>query len=430
MSTASPRNASGAFAALQHRNFRLMWISLLVSNSGSWMQNVAQDYLVYDLTHRALDLGLVNLVRAIPLIVLPFFGGTIADRVDRRKLLITTQTLFALTAAILGVLVQMRIVQVWHVIALSFVSAVLLAVDQPARQALLPHLVPRKDFANAIALNSITFVGAAAIGPALAGPLVARVGLSSAFYLNALSFGAVIGAVWALKLPPASHTVAPERVGEALVAGLRYVAASPLILLLVSLLMVFSLFALPYQNLLPVFSVRVFHGGVKTLGYLRAAPGAGALTGGFLLAHYAWFRQKGWLALAGSVGLSLAVIAFCAVGWLPGALAILFLAGLLATVFTSTVQTLLQHIPSDQMRGRVMSLFTVAVIGMWPLGTLPMSWLSDRTGVRLAVAMGASVSLLYALGVAVFARRYVALLQTQESDATPKPSSEGTGERE
>jgi len=156
----------GTFAALRHRNFRLMWISLIVSNSGTWLQSVAQDWLVYRLTGRALDLGYVNAARAIALISLSFLGGAIVDRVDKRRLLLVTQTLFTLSAALLGLLVQWRVVQVWHIIALSFFNAVILAVDQPARQALLPQLVPRRDLFNAIALQSVTFTGAAAIGPA------------------------------------------------------------------------------------------------------------------------------------------------------------------------------------------------------------------------------------------------------------------------
>jgi len=413
LQTTESKPRAGTFAALRHRNFRLMWFSLLVSNSGTWLQSVAQDYVVYRLTGRALDLGFVNVVRALPLITLSFFGGTIADRMDRRKLLLATQTLFALAAAVLGFLVQTHAVQVWHVVVLSFLSSVLLAVDQPTRQALIPHLVPRKDLANAIALNSVTFTGAAAIGPAIAGPLVAAVGLPWGFYLNALSYGAVIWAVWALQLPPASRPRQTEPVVQAVLSGLRYVVASPALLLLVSLLTMFSLFAVPYQNLLPVFAARVFHGGVGTLGYLRAAPGAGALTGGFLLAHHAHFRRKGWLALGGGMGFCLALLAFCAIQWLPGALLALLLAGILSTVFTSTVQTLLQHLASDAMRGRVMSLFTVAVIGMWPLGTLPLSWAADRLGVAVATALGAGVAGLYMLAVALLARRRVERLQTE-----------------
>ncbi|HLV81291.1 MAG TPA: MFS transporter [Chthonomonadaceae bacterium] len=396
-----PASRSGTFAALRHRNFRLMWTSLIVSNSGTWLQSVAQDWLVYRLTGRALDLGYVNAARAIALITLSFPGGAIVDRVDKRRLLLLTQTLFTLSAALLGLLAQWRIVQVWHIIALSFFNAVVLAVDQPARQALLPQLVPRRDLFNAIALQSITFTGAAAIGPALAGPVVRAVGLAGSFYVNAASFFAVIWAVYALRLPPAPPRPRGEKVGEALAAGARYILASAPLRLLIGLMAVFSLFAVPYQALLPVFAARTFHGAIVVLGALRAAPGVGALVSGFLLAHFSGLRHKGWLAVGGGLGFCAALIAFCATAWLPGAIALLFVVGLCTTVFTSTVLTLLQQTTSDQMRGRVMSLFTICMIGLSPLGALPLGWAADRFGVSRAVACGALIAGLYALVVAL-----------------------------
>lgn len=384
---------STTFAALHFTNFRLMWVSLLVSNAGTWLQNVAQDFLVYQITGRALDLGYVNVVRAVALISLSFLGGTIADRLDKRKLLIVTQTLFAVLAALLGLLVQLHAVQVWHIVVLSFLGSVLLAIDQPARQAMVPQLVPREYLMNAVALNSVTFTGAAAFGPALAGPVVGLLGITWGFYLNALSFLAVIWAVWALKLPaPGAVKREPERVGQAVASGLKYVAQRPAILLLVSLLTVFSFFAVPYQSLLPVFADRVFHGDVETLGYLRAAPGVGALVGGFILARFAHHPRKDLLVLLGGLGFILTLLAFTASRWLGPALVLLFLGSTLYTVFQSTIQTLMQQLTSDKMRGRVMSLYAVSVIGMWPLGALPMSWASDQFGVARSVAFEAAVA--------------------------------------
>jgi len=389
---------AGTFAALRHRNFRLLWIGLLVSNSGTWLQNVAQDYLVYKLTGRALDLGFVNVARAVALIGLPFLGGAIADRVDRRKMLLFTQTMFALLAALLGVLVQTHRVQVWHVIALSFFSAVLLAFDQPVRLALVPSLVPREDLANAIALNSITYSGAAAVGPALAGPLVQVVGLEGAIYLNALSFAAVIYAVIAMQLPasaPRAEGVAPESVGGAILAGIRYVLAAPPLLLLVGLLIFFSFFAAPYLSLLPVFNGTIYGNRVDTLGVMRAAPGIGTLLGGFLIARWAETSDKHRLLTIGGIGCCTAILTFCHLSSLPAALLVLLLSGGLYTAFISTMQTLLQRLAEDRMRGRVMSLFTICLLGMWPLGALPLSWASDHYGVRNAVSGGALIALLY-----------------------------------
>lgn len=402
------------FTALRHQNFRLLWVSLLVSNSGTWLQSVAQDYVVYKLTGRALDLGLVNIVRAVPLILLAFVGGTIADRVDRRRMLLFTQTAFAVLAAVLGVLVQTGWVRVWHVVLLSFLGAVLLAFDQPARQSLLPALVPKEDLANAIALNSVTYTGAAAVGPAIAGPLVALVGLPSAFYLNAFSFGAVLFAVAAMRLPAKvkKHESDPEgeSVLRAVASGVRYVTASPPLLLLVGLLCAFSFFAAPYQSLLPVFNGELFGGGVQTLGWLRAAPGIGALIGGIYLAQRAQTSDKKRLIIVGGLGFCATVVLFSWSGPLPLALFVLFWTGAFSTVFTSTVQTLLQRLADDRVRGRVMSLFTICVLGMWPLGALPLAWASDRIGVQAAVTGGAAIAAVLIAASLWLAKRTVSKL--------------------
>ncbi|MDE2127013.1 MAG: MFS transporter [Armatimonadetes bacterium] len=400
------------FASLRHRNFRLMWFSLLISNSGTWLQSVAQDYAVYQLTHRAIDLGYVNAARAVALIGLSFFGGSLVDRFEKRKVLIVTQTLFGLCAILLGALVAADRLQVWHVVVVSFVTAALLAVDQPARQALLPHLVPREQFANAIALNSITFTGAAALGPAMAAPVVHAFGMAWGFYLNGLSYLAVIGAVWALRVHEGLASENPSVIRN-VGAGLRYVRDSPGILLLVSLLAVLSFFATPYQSLLPVFAVRLFHGGVATLAALRTAPGIGAIAGGFLVAWLASIRGKAWISLGAGLLCGVMLVAFCAVRSLEPALLLLFLVGTAGAVVNATIQTLMQHLTSHEMRGRVMSLFTISVIGMWPLGALPMSWLADRWGVAAATAAGASVAALYAALVAVTGRRLVNRIDAQ-----------------
>jgi MFS family permease len=393
------------FAALRHRNFRLLWVTTLVSNLGTWMQVVAQDYLVYQLSGRALDLGLVYLVRAIPLITLSIFGGALADRFDRRRLLMWTQGLMAASALLLGLLVQSGAARLWHVVAFSFVNAALQALDQPVRQAILPDLVSRKDLTNAIALNAIGFSAASAVGPALAGPVVSAIGFAWGFHLNALSFLVMVWAIYLLKLPAPMRQRAVEPAKTALPAGVRYVLGSPNLLLLISLLMVFGFFAFPYQALMPVFAQRVFGGGVQVFGWLRATLGFGALVGGFLLARFAGFPYKGWLVLGSGVGFSFLVVAFSCTQGLPMALPLLFGASLAFTLFQATAQSLLQQLTSDEMRGRVMGLWAVAMLGMWPLGTLPLTWAADRFGPGVAVAAGAAIAGIFGFTLMVTSRR-------------------------
>jgi len=190
------------FAALAHRNYRLLWTGLIVSNVGTWMQLVSQSWLILEMTGRATDLGVLGLTRALPLIVLSLVGGTLADRLDKRRLLYLTQTLAALFAFLQGALTHLGLIQVWHIWALAFVSSAVLAFDQPTRQAMLPHLVPREDFMSAITLFAVTFNGASVLGPALAGLLVPVAGYAWAFYLNGISFAAVLGALALMRLPP------------------------------------------------------------------------------------------------------------------------------------------------------------------------------------------------------------------------------------
>jgi MFS family permease len=401
---------AGTFAALRSQSFRLLWIAMLISNIGTWLQVVAQDLLVYDLTHRALDLGYVYLARAVAIVMVSFIGGALSDRWDKRKLLMTTQVVYAAISMTLGMVVYFGVVQVWHVIVASFLSAMLQGVEQPSRQALVPHLVKQEHLPNALALNSLVFALSAAVGPAIAGPLVSVLGMSWGFFLNALSFVAVFGAVWSMKLSPVQGVPTAESLGTQMLSGLRYVVSRSELLLLLSLLMVFGFFAFPYQAMLPVFVRTSFGGGISQFGYLRAAPGVGALIGSFLLAHFSEVPYKGWLMVGAGVGFIAAVITFSATSSFGLALLLICCASLLFTVFQTTLQTLLQLNTTDSMRGRVMGLWAIGMIGMWSLGTLPLSWAADHYGVAMATAGSALIAGLYAIVVAFAGRRVITKL--------------------
>lgn len=391
------RRAAGAparFAALEHRNFRLLWGGLIISNIGTWMQMVAQAWLIHEMTGRATDLGILGLARALPLIVLSVVGGTIADRVDKRRLLYTTQTLAASFAIVQGVLTQAGLIRVWHIWGLGFLSATVLAFDQPSRQALLPHLVPRQAFLSAIALMAVTFNGASVLGPALAGLLIPVAGFASTFYLNGVSYAAVLIALALLRLPPPAPR-APQRVLRQAAEGLRYIWGSPTLRSLTLLAAAFGLFGAPYNAMLPVYRV-VLHIDERKLGFLSSAPGLGTVLGGLVLARFAHIRFKGWLLVASAGLFVLFVSAFAMSTDYLLSCALLVLVGVFVTAFSSTTQTLLQHETEDRMRGRVVSMYTTTVIGFQPLGALDLGWAVDRLGAPAAIPAAALVVLVVA----------------------------------
>lgn len=392
-------------ASLRYPQFRALWVATVVSNLGAWLQVVAQDFLVYQLNGRALDLGVVYLMRALPLLAISLLGGAVSDRYDRRKLLIVTQSTFAGLAVVLGALAHSGLIQLGHVMAVSFLSAVVLAIDTPVRQAVLVEPVPRPQLTNAVALNALAFSLPSAVGPALAGPVIAWLGIPWGFYLNGLSFLAV--AVAALGFPSARgrHDASPRgSVAQDLREGARFILASPQLRVATGLLAIISFFAAPYQALLPAFAVEVFGGSIQQLSYLKAGPGLGAIAGGLLVARFASRQFSGWIMAAAGMGLSLLLLAFSSARHMGMAVGLLICAGMLLAVFQSTVQSLMQTLSTDQMRGRVMSLFTAAMMGMWPLGSLPLGWAADRLGPALTMAVAAALALLLCTVVVAVSR--------------------------
>ncbi len=376
------------FSALAQRNYRLLWTGLIVSNVGTWMQMVAQSWLIHELTGRATDLGILGLARAVPLIVLSLVGGTIADRVEKRRLLYVTQTLAAGFAIVQGVLAQSGWIEVWHIWVLGFLSATVLAFDQPSRQAMLPQLVPREDFMSAITLMALTFNGASVLGPALAGLLVPVAGYAWTFYLNGVSFAAVLGALVLMRLPtPAARPPQPP-VTRQVADGLRYIWRSATVRALTLLAAAFGLFGAPYNAMLPVYR-GILEIDERALGFLSSAPGLGTVLGGLVLTRFAHVRWKGKLLLGAAAFFVVTLIAFANSPNYYLSLVLLVAVGACVTAFSSTTQTLLQHATDDRMRGRVVSMFTVTVIGFQPLGALDLGWAIDRLGARTAISAAA-----------------------------------------
>jgi MFS family permease len=402
--TAAP--SARKFGALRYRDFTLLWAGLLVSNAGTWMQNVAQGWLTYQLTNSPFYLGLLGASFAVPMIALPMVGGTIADRIDRLAILKFTQTAMMLCAAAMATLSLLHVITIWDIIGISFLSSVALAVDNPTRQALIPDLVPPEELLSAISLNSVAFNGAALVGPALAGLILGLAGnelmLGSAlvFYLNALSFLAVLGPVFLIRPRPVERPATANQFHAAIVEGFSYVKKRRALLLLLALSAVISVFGRSFSQLLPVFARDVLHVGSEGYGVMLALPGAGTLLAGFVLAGGGHHFDRRWLIVSSQLGFAASVIAFAVTHSFSLSLALLGISGFCATVFGAVAATILQVETEGHLRGRVMSLYTITIIGLGPMGSLISGSLATVISVSLAVILPALVIVVF-LGFAI-----------------------------
>ncbi len=391
-----------ALRSLRHRNYRLFFGGQLISLIGTWMQNVAQSWLVYRLTGSEALLGLVGFAGLIPIFLFAPFGGAIADRADRRRVLIATQTASLLAALTLALLTLLGTVTVWHVVVIAVALGIVNAVDIPTRQAFVPSLVGEEDLINAIALNSTMFNGARIVGPAVAGVVLAAVGEGWCFAANAASFLAVIVGLALMTVPahvPDRQTLSTmARIAE----GFRFAWGNVPIRALLLLLGIVSLTGMPYSVLMPVFADRILHGGARSLGLLMAASGCGALAGALLLASRREIRGLGlWIALAAAgFGASLIFFSFSRTLWLS--IAFLVPAGFTMIVQMASSNTLVQSMVPDKLRGRVMSVYSMMFLGMAPFGSLLAGALAQRVGAPTTVAAGGVVCMGAA---ALFARR-------------------------
>ncbi len=381
---------------LRHRSFALLFFSLLFSNTGTWMAQTVQSWLVYELTGSALALGAVFGAFAIPMIVLPFFGGVLADRMDRRKVIWIMQSVAALLSLVMAVLVATGLIQVWHVIAISFTSAIVLAFDQPTRQAIIPDLVPRDELRPAVALNSAVFTGGAFIGPALAGFLVAQAGvpLAGVFFINAATFFAVIVAVAFMRIPRMDPSKTRGSVLSTALDGFRFIGRNELIIMVMILSLATSLFGRSYNALLPVFAKDTLDVGIQGLGMMNSAPGAGSIVGAVLIGMNLKLPPNGVLSLGGMVALALLLIGFASSESYALSLVFLFLLGVLGTALITATRTILQLGAPREYMGRVMSLSTIAVIGFGPLGGFIVGPIAEFAGAREALYISAACVLI------------------------------------
>lgn len=387
--------------ALRHRNYRLFFMGQSLSLVGTWMQRVALSWLVYRLTDSALLLGVVGFAGQVPAFLAAPLAGVICDRGNRHRILIATQVLSLLQALLLALLVLGGWIQIWQVVALSLLLGLINGFDMPARQTFLVEMVEeRQDLSNAIALNSSMFNGARLVGPSLAGLLIALSGEGLCFLLNAASYLAVIASLLAMRLraaPEAERRRPRQRLARGLGEAWRYVAGFAPIGALLLLLTVFNFIAMPYIVLLPVFARDVLRGGPDTLGFLMAAAGLGALSGALYLATRRSVLGMGRLITVSALVFCVALCAFAFSRWTWLSLALMVPVGFGQMIQMAGCNTLIQTLVEDGMRGRVMSFYTMAFMGSYPLGSLLLGGLAQRWGAPPAVALGALAYLACAL---------------------------------
>jgi MFS family permease len=380
---------SATLRALRHRNFQLFFSGQLISLIGTWMQTVAQAWLVYRLTGSSLLLGSVGFASQFPVFLVAPLGGIVADHYNRQRVVIATQVSSMILASILAALTLTGTVQVWHIFVLAALLGVVNAFDIPGRQAFLVDMVGKEDLMNAIALNSSMFNGARIIGPAIAGILVARIGEGWCFFANAVSYIAVIVGLWLMRVHPPSY--ADDQVSPLahIIEGFRFVSRTGPIRAILLLLGLVSLVAMPYTVLMPIFADRILHGGARELGILMGATGVGALLGALTLAAKTGVHGLGrWVAFScGGFGVSLILFSFSHHFWLSTGL--LLPVGFFMMLQMSSSNTLIQAMVPDHLRGRVMAVYSMMFMGMAPFGALFAGALADRLGAPITVAMGA-----------------------------------------
>ena len=404
------RRSSGMFRALSHRDFRLFWTGAFLSNIGTWMQAVAQGWLVLQLTNSPFWLGLDAFMATVPAFIFTLLGGVFADLIDRRRLLLYTQVGAGMAALGLATLVATHVVNRWMVLGFSFMTGCCMAMASPSYLAMTYDLVGREDLANAIAMNSTQFQLSRVVGPALAGVAFRVFGLAGCFYANGLSFVAVVVALWKVRPKHQSNSNVRlmrdrQTLWRDLIDGLRYVRTRPRVSSLLLLSAVNSLFGAPYFTMVPIYARDIFHLGETGLALMMGTAGGGAFFGALLVAYLGDFRRKGWFVLGGAIVFGISIIGFALSSQLALSLLFLFTLGFALVVSVAITNTLLQKLVTDEMRGRVMSMFILSFMGTMPIGNILAGTASNRFGPPLTLSVGGFVIAIVATGVAIFNKR-------------------------
>jgi MFS family permease len=385
------------FGALRYRNYRLWFIGQGISLMGTWMQWVAQGWLVYELTGSELALGVVSFFGSIPALFLMLPAGALTDRMSRRTLLLATQAVMAVQALLMALLAATGALRVWHIALLAVVLGLANAFDAPARLALTVDMVEdRRHLANAVALNSSLFNMARIVGPAVGGFLLAGLGAAWCFALNGLSFLAVLAALWRMSFPPVK-AAAPEPMAAQIRAGLHYVAHHETVRAIIALVTVACLFGFGYSTLIPAYAADVLHVSEAGLGTLNAVAGVGALVGSLMVASLGSLPRKGRVLWAGSIMFPISILVFALSRSFALATGMLAVLGFAFVVQSAMAQTLLQSIVPDALRGRVMSVFSFSFFGTAPFASLFAGSVAQVWGIRAGVGLGGAITLVLSL---------------------------------
>lgn len=401
-----------AIAALRHRNFRIFWTGQLISLIGTWMQNLAQGWLVLTLTDSPLLLGVVSAVQFTPMLLFSLLAGVIADRLPKRKILLLTQSGSALTALTLGLLVLTNRVRYWHVLVIAGILGTINSLDNPTRQSFIVELVGKRDLMNAIVLNSTAFNGARIIGPAIAGLAINKLGMAACFLVNAVSYLAVICGLLSLRV----KDVAKDRGTETMVfskikEGLQYIRQTPIILRSLVLMVLISIFAMNFNVLIPVLARDTLGLQADGYGFLLSAMGVGSLVGAVFMALVSHLGPQWYIIIGGAVGLTLSQLVLAFNRSFTLAAILLGITGIAMLAFVTSVNTTLQINSPDHLRGRVMSIYTLVFLGLAPLGSLFSGTIANAGGAPAGLAAGAVIGLISIAAVLIWGKRQPVSMQ-------------------
>lgn len=386
--------------ALRHSNYRLFWSGALVANIGSWVRTTALGWLVLDLTGSAFLLGVVSFAQTIPVLLLSLPAGVLADRFDRRRVLFITQGLLLLLTLVLAILVATGHMTVTHLLILSILMGLAMAFNGPAWQTFITDLVRAEDLMNAIALNSAQFNLSRIIGPSLAGVLIAAVGLSLCFFINSATYMGVLLALALIRLRPAVAKPARTSMWAGIAEGLVYLRDEPTLRAIMLLTSALTIFGFPYAVLMPVMARDVLSQDAGGYGQLMAATGVGAFAGAVAVASLGRTLPRGRIILAGQMLFALSLLVFTLNRFFPLSLATLVVLGFSMVAYMTTANTVLQSATPEALRGRVMSVWTLAAFGLTPLGSLQAGALAGFFGAPVALAAGAVICILVGVGIA------------------------------